>query len=283
MKIFITVLVILFLLCLFFAILDSNRFVVRNYEIKSDRVLGEHNYVFLSDLHCKQFGKDNKRLLSEIYKINPEAVLIGGDMITAYPGREFGPVIKFLGDIKKNYPVIYALGNHEYRAKIYPKTYGTLYENYKEALREKGITFSDNEYIDLCGNIRISSLTVESEYYRRIIKVYMDSKYIESKIGPIDEKMFNVILAHNPDYFEAYVNYGADLTLSGHIHGGVVRVPFSKGLVSPKIVFFPKYDGGLFEKKGKKMIVSRGLGMHTIPFRMFNPAELVVIKIKNQA
>ena len=93
---------------------------------------------------------------------------------------------------------------------------------------------------------------------------------------PCAEK-YTVLLAHNPDFFPVYAEWGADLVLSGHVHGGMVRIPGWKGVVSPNIRFFPKYDGGKFEEGKSTMILSRGLGMHTIPVRLFNPGELIVI------
>ena len=88
------------------------------------------------------------------------------------------------------------------------------------------------------------------------------------------------MLAHNPEYFANYAKYGADLILSGHVHGGVVRLPFVGGCASPAIRLFPKYSDGLYTLQNKKMVVSCGLGSHTIPMRIFNPGELTVISLK---
>ena len=94
-----------------------------------------------------------------------------------------------------------------------------------------------------------------------------------------EENYYEILLAHNPDYFPQYCQYGADLILSGHVHGGLVRIPFLKGIASPAVRFFPRYDGGLFTEGKSNMVVSRGLGTHTLPVRIFNPAELVVIRL----
>lgn len=87
------------------------------------------------------------------------------------------------------------------------------------------------------------------------------------------------MIAHNPEYFEAYAGWGADLTVSGHVHGGVMRLPFLGGVISPRLTLFPKYDGGMFERNGRFMVVSRGLGTHTLPIRIFNPGELIMIEL----
>ncbi len=80
----------------------------------------------------------------------------------------------------------------------------------------------------------------------------MDSDYPEKLLGKADNELFQILLAHNPAYFDNYVTWGADLSLAGHVHGGIVRIPFwNKGVLSPSIQFFPKYDGGIFKQDNK--------------------------------
>ena len=98
-------------------------------------------------------------------------------------------------------------------------------------------------------------------------------------LGPVREGEYGILLAHNPAYFEAYASWGADLTLSGHVHGGIMRLPWLGGVLSTSLTLFPKYDGGEFCRGERRMIVSRGLGSHTVPIRIFNPAELVVVEL----
>ena len=108
---------------------------------------------------------------------------------------------------------------------------------------------------------------------------YIKKDDIISIVGENDKKLMNLMIAHNPIYFPSYKQWGADLVLSGHIHGGIIRIPGIGGLLSPDCTFFPKYDGGMFSEDGATMIVSRGLGTHTIPIRIFNPGELVCVDI----
>ena len=108
----------------------------------------------------------------------------------------------------------------------------------------------------------------------------MADDYVERKLGQADSRYFNILLAHNPMYFENYAKWQQpDLVLSGHVHGGLVRLPILGGVIAPNLHLFPKYDGGMFQKGDTTMIVSRGLGIHSVEFRMWNPAELVVIEI----
>jgi len=108
----------------------------------------------------------------------------------------------------------------------------------------------------------------------------LQAEYLERLLGKKEDNIFQLLIAHNPIYFKEYINWGADLTISGHLHGGLVRLPFLRGMLSPQVKFFPRYDAGRFEENGKEMIVSRGLGSHSIMFRLFNPPELVYIRLK---
>ena len=126
--------------------------------------------------------------------------------------------------------------------------------------------------------IAIYGAEIGEDYYQRIWLAQMDPDYLNGILGQAPEELFTVLLAHNPDYFPQYAAWGADLTLSGHVHGGVVRIPvWGKGVISPAWRLFPKYDGGIFREGAKTMVLSRGMGSHTIPVRIFNPAELWVI------
>ena len=108
----------------------------------------------------------------------------------------------------------------------------------------------------------------------------MAEDYLNTTIGKTRRGRCNILIAHNPDYFEEYSDWGADLVLSGHIHGGIMRLPVLGGVIAPSYRLFPKYDGGIFKEKNSTMLLSRGIGSHTIPLRFFNPAELHAVTIK---
>ena len=116
-------------------------------------------------------------------------------------------------------------------------------------------------------------------YYKRFVRRKMKPGYLESVLGEKSGDQYQILLAHNPDYFRDYAQWKPDLVLSGHVHGGVIKLPFLGGVVAPSLRPFPHYDGGLFEEYGCKMILSRGLGMHTIPVRLFNPGELILVEL----
>ena len=279
-KVFLILAAILLLLLVICAIIDTNRFVTVTYRFQSGTCKRPLRCVFLSDLHDKQYGKKNEKLFAAIHNAAPDLILIGGDMMQARPGVDVTRTLEFVKNLRENYPVYYATGNHEHRLHLYPERYGDAGERLEAGLKEMGVVRMVNDTIHLEDyGVSLSAVQITRFYYRRGRLQHLDLEKMRSWL-PSDETLdFKILLAHNPDYFETYAAWGADLTLAGHIHGGMVRLPFLGGVVSPRVAFFPKYDGGMFREYGKSMIVSRGLGAHTIPLRLFNPGELVVIEV----
>lgn len=98
----------------------------------------------------------------------------------------------------------------------------------------------------------------------------------------IDEKQFVLLLAHEPQNFMNYNKENIDLVLSGHAHGGQIRLPFVGGLVAPDQGFLPKYTEGLHKENDVSMIISRGLGNSVIPIRIGNRPEVVCVELKTE-
>lgn len=262
---------------------DSNRFIRQDYHIHSDKFRKKADILLLSDLHNKSYGKGNKKLLAEINRIRPDFIVVAGDMMTSDGEKSSYEVpLKLLRHLAEKYPVYYGMGNHEYRVKVYRKVYEDMFVRYKRELENCGVRFLENEKVYLPEyNIEICGLEIERRYYKRWRRTAMEKGYVDRLLGKAKKDCYELLIGHNPDYFKEYADWGADLTVSGHVHGGVVRFPFLGGMISPSMRIFPKYDGGMFEENGKTMVLSRGLGMHTIPVRVFNPGELVVIHCGN--
>ena len=294
LDILIWIILVLIASVIWISVFDSNRFTVSHYEFTDARIRKPVKVVFLSDLHCKMFGYGGTFLIEKIKEINPDLILMGGDMITAYPGHKEDNTVNFIKALYDLFPIVYAFGNHELRLKIYPEEYGDTWKRYTEKLGKFGLKITENGKWELEGSgVDIISFSAERKYYKRFEKMTMEPAYIRETAGEADPSKFSILLAHNPEYFGAYSEYGADLTLSGHVHGGIMRIPFPamgrnssgskivmRGVISPGLKLFPKYDSGRFDENGKSMIVSRGLGTHTIPVRIFNPGDLVVIDLK---
>lgn len=278
----VTILGVLVLAALWVALYDSNRFVVKELEVSDPRIRKQARAVVIADLHNKQYGKDNESLLQAIREQKPDFILIAGDILTAAPGKTMKPALDFLKALAEEYPVYYGNGNHEHRLKLYPETYGFMAQEYAEGLHEIGIEPLVNSHVFLAElGVAVYGAEIHRKYYRRLQIPDMEEDYLSKILGQADPSVYTVLLAHNPDYFPQYAGWGADLTISGHVHGGVVRVPFwGKGVISPGMLLFPKYDGGIFRQGKAVMLLSRGLGMHTIPIRIFNPGELWVVTFR---
>lgn len=282
MRLIIALLLVLMLFCVWVILYDSTRFVTVRYQFADKRIKKKCRALLLADLHNKCYGKENALLLETIDECQPDVILIAGDILTATPGKSLEPAILLLRKLQEKYPIYYANGNHEYRLKLYPETYGNMAEEYEKALKEIGLERLVNERVELPEyGIEIFGSEIDKKFYERFHAPEMETDYLCEIMGTPKEEMYSILLAHKPDYFPQYARWGANLTLSGHVHGGVIRVPlFGKGVISPSLGLFPKYDGGLFHEQTAQMVLSRGLGAHTIPFRMFNPAELVVIELE---
>ncbi len=264
---------------------ENEQIQIEEYEITSKKVpkvFDGYRIAFLSDLHNHEFGKDNERLIEKINNERPDLVLVGGDMVVGKAGESTEIATHLLGKLAETFPVIAANGNHEYRMQLYPETFGTQYDDYVVQLKDMGITYLTNESVEIVkedSHIRVVGLSIEKQYYKRGKKILMGSHYLESELGTLP-KEFSILLAHNPYYTKAYLGWGADLILSGHNHGGLIRIPFLGGLVAPNISLFTRYDAGLYEEEKSKVIISRGLGTHTFKIRVNNRPELSMITLK---
>lgn len=280
MMLFLVVIAVLAILFLIIDIIDVNRFVIRKYEIESEKIDKEYTVIMLADLHNREFGKNNSKIVNAIKAIGPDFICCAGDMIVARPGKPYDIALNLMEEIK-DYPVYYGIGNHEYRWKIYPEEYGCIYDEYLNKLREMGICILENDCVtDAKSGIDIHGIMIDREYYKRFKKMNMSSDYILEKSGSYADKKVSILIAHNPEYFDAYAESGADIVFSGHVHGGIMRIPQIGGVISPRLSLFPKYSGGRYDINKSTMILSCGLGCHTLPLRVFNPGELSVIHLK---
>lgn len=256
---------------------DTNRFKVENYSFTDKKISKKTRLVFLTDLHNKVYGKGNNRLIDCISNLKPDIIVLGGDIINAKPGKNTDTAQLLIKRLNNIAPVIYGMGNHEFRAKAFPNIYGDMFSIYQKSLCDINLHILENESLEI-NNIKFTGVSLDYHFYKRFKCPAMDDNYLNGLIGAKTEK-FTVLLAHNPDYFENYVKYGADIVLSGHIHGGMIRLPLIGGLLSPKISFFPRYSFGAYSKHHTTMIVSRGLGVHTVPIRFLNPGEVTCIDL----
>jgi len=261
---------------------------VTNYKIRSNKLeetFDGTRFVVVADLHNNTFSRNNDRLIKEINKVNPDFIIIAGDLIVGKRESDFKVALSFLKEISSKYPIYYGFGNHEQRVIPKGKYYNKQWQSYLSNIRDLNVHLLDNESIKYYKDdksIEIHGLSIDLKFFQRHKIPKMEEAYLEKLIGKLDEKCYNIVIAHNPIYFKDYQKLKGDLILSGHLHGGIVRIPFVGGLISPQFELFPKYDAGYFEENGQVMLVSRGLGTHTIKLRVFNRPELMTVTLERE-
>ncbi|MHC5293575.1 metallophosphoesterase [Listeria welshimeri] len=256
----------------------GTRLTVKKYEVSSAKVEKEIQLVQISDLHYSEFGNKNKKLLEKVTELEPDVIAITGDLFDRQGDSVPKSLIKKLTKIA---PVYYSPGNHEYDIE------GAYEDDYKPFLEDVGAINLE----DKTATIDVRGQKFQLSGLRSSANLTYDYPYYEEGLAEIkmqqDPKYYQVLLSHMPDYFELYVDNGFDLTLSGHTHGGIVRIPFTNiGAIAPgpQRTILPKYVYGQHTKDGKTMIISAGLGagsFHQKAFpRLGNPYEIVAVTIK---
>lgn len=288
LKVIITAVILIAIIVLLEIIRETHSFKITDYEIVSSKLpkgMKEKTIVLLSDLHNCVYGKENSRLLKAIEDQDPDLILSAGDMLIGEKGVSFQIAADFMEKVSKIAPVYYGNGNHEQRMKDWTGEYKNEYKKYSSRLKEKGIRVLENETDSLFWENRkidISAVEIPSSYYKRFVRKELELEELEERVGSKDENAYTILIAHNPVHAKCYARWGADLVVSGHLHGGVVRIPFSRGVITPQAILFPKYSGGVYRIEDTTMVVSRGLGTHTIKVRLFNQCELVVLHMKGK-
>ena len=128
--------------------------------------------------------------------------------------------------------------------------------------------------------MRISGITLPRECYRKGRIPSLSAGYLDQKLGKASDKNFELLLAHTPTFAKTYADWGADLVLSGHFHGGTIRIPGLGGVMTPQLQFFSPLARGSVTQKNTNIIVSGGLGTHSINVRLNNLPQLVVLTWK---
>lgn len=223
----------------------------------------------LSDLHGRSFGKNNVRLLRTLQKARPDMICICGDLFDEKTDLTMlEPLLTGLTDIA---PVYYVTGNHEWQVK-----------NLREILQKMrawGVTVLENE--------------------ERVLSrggAEMVVAGVHDPCGPYDMKTpaalvrelrsaqgndFILMLSHRNDELAMWSQLGVQLVLSGHCHGGVVRLPFVGGVFGTRRELFPEYDAGVYRQDGTTLFVSRGLGYTNVHFRLFNRPHVPIMILRS--
>ena len=283
-KIILIIVAVFIVYCLIEMIRELRDFRVTKYRICSQKLNGikrEKKIIFLSDLHNRMYGEENERLLESIRNQHPDLILIGGDMLVRKDGNSYDKTVHFLAKLPGICPVYCANGNHEQKLKELPDKYEQSYEEYKKALTASGIHMLENasETVKLDEvPVKLSGLEIPLGAYARFGKKELSLKEITDRIGEHGDD-YQILLAHHPGYMKEYLAYGADLILGGHYHGCVVQLPGIGGVISTNFTLFPKYSGGIYPEGEQIAVVSRGLGTNSVPLRLWNWPELIVLEL----
>jgi len=228
----------------------------------------------VSDLHNAKIGKGNIELINTIKNAEPDVIAITGDMIDSRR-TDVQVALEFAKEAVKIAPCYYVNGNHELRVDEY--------QELKEGLLEAGVKVLENEKLEIVkGADKVSIIGLsDPSFESNALDIEEDEvigTYLQKLVN--GDNNYKILLSHRPELFEAYEEAGVDLTLSGHAHGGQVRLPMIGGIIAPHQGIFPKYDSGVYIKEETCMVVSRGIGNSLFPFRVNNRPEVVLIELQ---
>ena len=234
--------------------------------------------VFLTDLHSRLYGASNINLIKIVRDAEPDYIFLGGDMLTDTAEKKDSVLFALIEELKSIAPILYIPGNHEQRVL---KEDGKRKDQLLNEFSKENVTFLMNETFDINDRIRVYGFDLDQCHYDKLYPKPLDLSELEDAFGTVDTDRFNILMAHSPKFFKTYAAFKADLVLSGHYHGGAVRLPLLGGVISPQFRLFPKYSGGLYREGDTQMYVSTGCGSHKINLRLFNRPEVVVIDIRS--
>lgn len=246
--------------------------------VELDLLPGEGSFTIaqVSDLHNAEFGGGNQELLAMLEEAQPDLIAITGDLIDSRR-TDPAPALAFLEGAVELAPVCYVTGNHEFRAY-------DAYQDLKSQMEELGVIVLENESMVLEEvPLRVIGLD-DPSFGVRSDPSATPEQILQGALTALapqagEEDLRTVLLAHRPEYVELYAQHGADLVLSGHAHGGQVRLPGVGGLYAPGQGFLPAYTSGLYQIGETSLVVSRGLGNSLFPLRVNNRPEVVLVKL----
>ena len=253
---------------LLIGILGSLQIEVTNYTVSHKDIpqaFQGFRIAQISDLHNDEFGSSNEKLLALLKTAAPDIIVITGDLIDSYH-TDVDISADFMEQAMQIAPCYYVCGNHEMRI---PNDYATL----KKRMKACGVTILEDRSVLLTRENASLQLTGLEDRSR------LTSQQV---FHLLDISSYNILLSHRPEHFSVYGDIGADLVLSGHAHGGQIRLPLIGAIFAPGQGLFPEYADGIHTAGGTTLAISRGLGNSSFPFRFYCPPELVIITLQSE-
>lgn len=248
----------------------DERLILRTYTVVSPKLTAEVRLAVVTDFHSSDNADD---VAAMVASCAPDAVLLVGDMFDDdIANRPTERTLSLMRQLSAQYPCYYVSGNHE----AWTGEMDALYQQTEEAgvtvLRmSSGVLTVRGQRIALCG---------VPDPYEMVFSGAPDTEeQLRQALEDVDSADFTVLLAHRPELLAKYAQFPLDLVVSGHAHGGQVRIPgVLNGLYAPNQGWFPKLAGGAYTQDGTTLIVSRGLAVRTRLPRIFNRPEVVLVR-----
>ena len=265
---------IIFIICIICLLIylqyENKALEITTIEVEDSKIpksFDNFSIIQISDLHDAKFGKNQKNLIEKVKEIDPDIIVITGDFID-FSRYNIENSSDFISGVSDSYNVYYVPGNHEAALK-------SRYEEVRDNLQKAGATVLDNQNHKICkDNKCINLIGVQDISFIE----NKDENILKNTISELkNESLYNILLSHRPNLWETYEKAGIDLVLSGHAHGGQIRLPFTNGLYAPDQGVFPQYTSGANEFGNTLVVISRGLGNSRFPFRVNNRPEIVNI------
>lgn len=267
---FILLMIIIILVLLYFnnQIKDFN---IKDINIGSNKVLNKIKISQISDFHSNK-SIDLEKLGENIRVFNPDFIVLTGDIIDRNDD-ELETAIKLIDKLNRlKIDIYYIKGNHE--------NDNELYGDFKNEMQKRDIIVLENETttIEVNGNI-VNIIGLNGSWGEEM--EYSISEY-EETIQNLNFNYYNLLLAHSPNHVEELIKGNEDLILSGHTHGGQIRLPIVGPIIAPGQGLFPKLDKGLYKFGDTILYIDSGLGNSFLPLRAFNPVQFTNITIEGE-
>jgi len=247
--------------------MDTKYFKVNTVCLFTEKVSADDPCTILqiSDLHDKTFGPSNQRLIDTVKRLHPDMIVLTGDVIDRHT-TDFSGVFSLVEQLTRLHKhVFYVSGNHEWDNR--------QTEVFFEGLSKRNVTILNNQHCSI--TINDCSLNLVG-----VADVSTAHEDLEKAFRDVNRDSYTILLSHSPSIVEKYQHIPADLILSGHTHGGQIRMPFVGALIAPDQGYFPKLDKGIF-KIGREqyLYIDSGIGTSNVPIRFLNKSQVSIIKI----
>jgi hypothetical protein len=260
-----------------------HRFQIDHFEIPINDLSSDLSHltvVQLSDIHLGPFmpAEELAGYVDAVNRLKPDLVVLTGDFVDTGPHEAF-PCVETLAGLRSQYGVFVCLGNHDVLAGAD--------DALTDLFRKSGVGVLRNDAKTLrVGNSSLNILGIDDLLWGGA-DLPLALKACEGEAGEV-----RMLLSHRPEIFQRAAGQGVDMVLSGHYHGGQVKLaPFVKNLSIARLItpyaeglFHLPARGGAVDGRGKDstLFVSRGIGITGLPIRINCPPQIAHLRLVNQ-